>query len=312
MLAQDAGDASAAVQTVRVGLILAWVIAGVAVSVRRPHEPLGPLVLAGTVLGGAAAASAAALLNESTAGLEVVRAAAVGLLPALGLYLVLALPTGELARRSHRAVVGTGYVVALVGAVAIWAARPSVPLWILGLEAVAAAFVGGGLSNARYRRSRGQERQRMQWFGWAVTVAGEVALVAIALRLFLGWPRSLNTVVVAATVTIPLSFVLSTSKRLVAQIDSLLAHTVSFTGLTGVVVAVYLVIVLGLGRTPDDDERSILLLSMVAAGIATLLYLPTRERLTLFSNRLGLRRAVRPRRRAAHLREPAFTCDSPR
>jgi signal transduction histidine kinase len=286
MLAQDAGDASAAVQTVRVGLILAWVIAGVAVSVRRPLEPLGPLVLAGTVLGGAAAASAAALLDNSTAGLEVVRAAAVGLLPALGLHLVLALPTGELARRSHRAVVGTGYVVALVGAIAIWAARPSVPLWILGLEAVAAALVGGGLSNAHYRRSRGQERQRMQWFGWAVTVAGEVALVAIALRLFLGWPRSLNTVIVAATVTIPLSFVLCTSKRLVGRIDRLLAHTVSFTGLTGVVVAVYLVIVLGLGRTPDDDERSILLLSMVAAGIATLLYLPTRERLTLFSNRL--------------------------
>ena len=126
----------------------------------------------------------------------------------------------------------------------------------------------------------------MQWFGWAVTVAGEVALVAIALRLFLGWPRSLNTVIAAATVTIPLSFVLCTSKRLVGRVDRLLAHTVSLTGLTGVVVAVYLVIVLGLGRTPDDDERTILLLSMVAAGVATLLYLPTRERLTLFSNRL--------------------------
>ena len=126
----------------------------------------------------------------------------------------------------------------------------------------------------------------MQWFGWAITVAAEITLVTIALRLFLGWPETSGEVAAAATVFIPLSFVFSTSRRMLPQVDKLLAHTVSLTGLTGVVVAVYLVIVLGLGRVPNDDERSILLLSMLAAGVAALLYLPTRARLTAFSNRL--------------------------
>jgi signal transduction histidine kinase len=286
MLPEDVEGAALAAQIVRAGLVLAWVIAGVTVVTRRPSEPLGLLILAAAVVGGAASASAAGLLDDTSTVLDAVRALAVAALPAVGLHLVLALPTGELQVRSHRIVVGVGYGLALVAALAVWTARPSVPLWILAVEVAAVALVGGGLSNARYVKSRGQERQRMQWFGWAVTVAGEIALVVIALRLFLGWPRQLGPVVAAATVTVPLSFVLCTSKRLVGRVDRLLAHTVSLTGLTGVVVAVYLVIVLGLGRVPDDDERTILLLSMVAAGVATLLYLPTRERLTLFSNRL--------------------------
>jgi len=66
----------------------------------------------------------------------------------------------------------------------------------------------------------------------------------------------------------------------------LLAHTVSLAGLSGVVVAVYLVIVLGLGRAPTDTERPLLGLSMLAAAVAAVLYIPTRERLARFSNRL--------------------------
>jgi signal transduction histidine kinase len=286
VIAQGTDGARGAVQTVRIVMLVAWIVAGITVAVRRPREPLGVLILAGTAVGAAAAASSVALIDEASTALELVRAVTVTALPALGLHLLLALPTGELVRRSHRAVVGTGYALGLVAAGGVFAARPSVPPWILALEAALAALVGSGLSNARYRRARGQERQRMQWFGWAVTVAGEAALVALALRLFLGWPTSLNTVITAVTVTVPLSFVLCTSRRLVSRVDRLLAHTVSLTGLTAVVVAVYLVIVLGLGRVPDDDERTILLLSMVAAAVAALLYLPTRARLTIFSNRL--------------------------
>jgi signal transduction histidine kinase len=286
VIAQDTDGARGAVQAVRIVLLVAWIVAGITVASRRSREPLGLLILAGTGVGGAAAASAVELIDEASTSVELVRAVTVAALPAVGLHLLLALPNGELVRRSHRAVVAAGYALALLAAAGVFAARPSVPLWILAFEAAAGALVGGGLSNARYQRARGQERQRMQWFGWAVTVAGEAALVVLALRLFLGWPSSLNPVISAVTVTIPLSFVLSTSKRLLGRVDRLLAHTVSLTGLTAVVVAVYLVIVLGLGRVPDDDERTILLLSMAAAAVAALLYLPTRARLTVFSNRL--------------------------
>jgi signal transduction histidine kinase len=73
---------------------------------------------------------------------------------------------------------------------------------------------------------------------------------------------------------------------MVGRIDRLLAHTVAAAGLTGVVTACYVVIVIGLGRVPDHNERGLLTLSMAAAGVAALLYLPARERLGQFANRL--------------------------
>src|SRR5207302_354792 len=85
---------------------------------------------------------------------------------------------------------------------------------------------------------------------------------------------------------IPLALIVGSSNRLIGRIDRLLAQTVSIAGLSFVVVAVYLVIVLGLGRVPTHAERSLLVLSMIAAAVAAALYLPTRERLGRFANRL--------------------------
>ena len=99
-------------------------------------------------------------------------------------------------------------------------------------------------------------------------------------------PPHVGVVCAAATLPIPLALIVGSSNRLIGRIDRLLAQTVSIAGLSSVVVAVYLVIVLGLGRVPTRDERSLLVLSMVAAGVAAALYLPTRERLARFSNRL--------------------------
>ena len=84
----------------------------------------------------------------------------------------------------------------------------------------------------------------------------------------------------------PLALVAGTSPRISRRVDRVLVHTVSATGLTAVVVAVYLVIVIGLGRTPDDTERNLLVLSMLAAAIASLAYVPARERLAETANRL--------------------------
>jgi signal transduction histidine kinase len=286
LLAAGATGTETVTQSVRIALVVAWALAGAVVAIRRPDQSFGLLVLAGATVGGIAAASDAALLERSGAGLELVRALAVAAIPAVALHVLVALPTGELVRRTHRNAVLGGYVVALAAGIGIWFARPSVPLWVLAVEGALAALVGGGLANTRYRRARGRERQQMQWFGLAVTVAAEVTLVTAALRVFVGAPENVGAIAAGATAAIPLALVLSTSPRLVSRVDRLLAYTVSLTGLTGVVVAVYVVIVLGLGRVPSDRERTILLLSMAAAAVAALLYLPARARLVTFANRL--------------------------
>ena len=76
------------------------------------------------------------------------------------------------------------------------------------------------------------------------------------------------------------------TRRFAGRVDRILTYTVSLAGLTGVVAAVYLVIVAGLGNTPTRSERSLLVLSMVAAGVAALLYGPARRRLALYANRI--------------------------
>jgi signal transduction histidine kinase len=274
-------------QAIRIGLVAVWGLVGLALAVRRPHEPLGLVVLAGTLVGAMAVATAGALAAQAGgSAAELVRALAVGVLPAAALHVVGVLPDGRFARRSHRRLVVGAYVASAAAGLVIFAARPAVPLGLVAIEVLVAAAAALGVSTARYALVRGPLRQRMQWFGLAVTLATEIVLVAAALRIFVGWPRPLGEIVAAATVLVPLSFVPCLVPGLLGHVDRMLGQAVSLTGLTGVVVAVYLVIVLGLGRSPDEQERSILLLSMVAAAVAAVLYTPARARLARFSNRL--------------------------
>jgi signal transduction histidine kinase len=291
VLATD--DGNPATQWLRAGLVASWAVAGVVAATRRPHERIGPLVLQATLIGAVASLADAALrahahgTHLSSTAVDVaqfVRPVAVALIPVAAMHVLLGLPDGFC--KVARSAVVIGYPVGLLTGLGMWTARPELPLWPVALEGVVAALIGFIGSNHRYRRSAGVERQRMQWFGWAVAVGAEFVVVVLALRLLAGWPPHTGTVLAAATVPVPIALAVGSMQRLIGRIDHMLAHTVSLAGLTGVVVSVYLVIVLGLGRSPTHKERSLLVLSMLAAAVAALLYLPTRERLARFSNRL--------------------------
>lgn len=277
---------------VQAAVVVAWATAGVATSLRRPSERLGDMVLRGCLLGAVATFAAAALrvgghgalsgFSEDAARL--VLPLAIGLLPAAGLHVLLSLPDGRC--RVSRSVVVGGYAAGLLVGLAVWAARPAVPLWPVAIDAVLAAGVGIVVSNRRYRKSQGMERQRLQWFGWAVAVGLEVTLVAVALRILTDWPHNGAVIAAAATLPLPVALALGSFPKVMGRVDRLLAYTVSLAGLSGVVVVIYLVIVIGLGHMPTATERPLLGLSMLAAGVAALLYVPARERLSRFSNRL--------------------------
>ncbi len=272
-------DGTTVGDVVRIVLICAWAGAGAALVASRRHAALGTVTLLIAVLGGVCSATAE---PEST---EVVHRLALGLLPAAGFHFLLALPNGALdGFRRSAVLVGYGIGAAVGIGLAVGEAPP--PWWPVLLEA--AAFVGIGVpaSNARYRTTRGLDRQRLQWLGLAVAVAGEAALVLAALRLLLGGPDHWGEYAALATVVLPLALAAGASRRLATRVDRLLVHTVAVAGLTGVVVAVYLVVVVGLGRVPNEDERSLFALSMAAAAVAALLYLPAREWLGDAANRL--------------------------
>ena len=88
------------------------------------------------------------------------------------------------------------------------------------------------------------------------------------------------------TVVIPLSLVAGGLTRLAPRGGRLLVHVLWVAGFSLVVAAVYVVIVLGLGKAPGDaGDREILGLSMLAAAVAAVGYLPSRDRLLASATR---------------------------
>ena len=272
-------------------LVALWAAAGVALGVRRRQDRLGPIVLAGTIAGGvtclAEALVASARLDGSTDDLaSVALRLGLTLLPAFALHTFVALPNGRLTSRARQRSVVAGYVVGLVVGGALCADLDTIATWpIVGLW-IAALAVGIYAASLRYRVAGAVERRRMQWIGWGLTVVAEGVLVMIALRLLTDWPHDPGTVALAMTGLVPIAIIAGTQPKMVARVDILLTHTVALAGLTALILGIYVIVVLGLGRTPEGSERTLLLLSMVAAAIAALLYLPARQWLTERANRL--------------------------
>ena len=179
-----------------------------------------------------------------------------------------------------------GYAASVAVAAYEVSERPRVAIWPVAVLAGVDALVGlvGYVSRCRAARSV-HERARLQWPAWAVVVAAAISATAWVLHELVSWPEPIRAVAVGTTVLIPLSLALGASERIAVRIDRLLVHTITMAGLAAMVAASYLLIVLGLGRAPTGDEKTLLGLSMVAAAVAALLWIPVRERLTDFATR---------------------------
>ena len=236
---------------------------------------------------GAVALLGTGLVARSTAsdGLRdwaaAVRAVAIGFLPAIGLHLALGLADGGLRTGPRRTAAALGYVASVVLAAALVDRRPDVSLTPIAIFAGVGAAVGVVGYLVRCRRARSAyERARLQWVAWAVVVAAAISLVAFVLHALVDWPQAVQGVAISTTILVPLALALGASERIAVRIDRLLVHTITLAGLVAMVAACYLLIVLGLGREPTGDEQTLLGLSMLAALVAALLWLPVRERLT--------------------------------
>jgi signal transduction histidine kinase len=272
-------------------LVGAWAAAALFVAFHRPGESLGVLmgigafVLGAAVLGAALSGRSAATdtMRDFGSGM---RAISLALLPAIGLHLALGLPEGTLGSRARRLCAGAGYVVSAVVAGYLVNERPDVKIGPLVGLVTAAAIVGVAGYVARCRAAASvQERARLQWPAWAVLVAAAISASAWVLHELVSWPEAIRAVTVSTTVLVPVALALGSSERIAVRIDRLLVHTITMAGLAVMVAASYLLIVLGLGRSPTGDEKTLLGLSMLAAALAALLWVPVRERLTEFATR---------------------------
>ena len=267
-------------------LVAAWCLAAIFVAMHRPAEPLSILMVLAALIGGfslfgaALSVRDAATLDANDWG-AAIRAVAVAVLPAVGLHMALGLPDGLLRSTARRVTALLGYGVSAGLAVHLFEERPDVPIPPVAIVSGAFALVAivGFFARCRAARSA-HERARLQWVAWAVVVAGAIAIVVAVLHELVSWPEAVRGVAAATTVLIPLSLALGASERIAVRIDRLLVHTITLAGLAAMVAACYLLIVLGLGRAPTGDEQTLLGLSMLAAAVAALLWIPVRQRLT--------------------------------
>jgi len=271
-------------------LVGIWAVTAVFVTRQRPEEPLGFLLAGGALLGGVAVLGAAMFGREGI--LESTRdvAAAMRAFGCVGVFAValqaaLGLPDGRLGSTARKVTAGLGYAAAgAVGAV-LYTGRPDFRL--TPLVALGAVFVVTGVTGfiARCQRATVMQRPRLQWSVWGALVAAAVAVVTAVLAALVDWPGHVLAVCVAGTVAIPLSLALGSLRRQAIRIDRLLVHTIVLVGLVCLVGIVYLLVLLGLGRRPAGDERTLLGLSLLAAALAALAWVPARERLTDLATR---------------------------
>jgi signal transduction histidine kinase len=158
--------------------------------------------------------------------------------------------------------------------------------WVAGAAAAGSALALAALLVVvlRYRRSTGLARGRLLWLAWGVVVTATAGLVGLSLRLLVDWPGGLAGGLAAGCVAVPAAVALGRFSRIALVAEPVVVHTLVIGGLVGLTGAVYILVVIGLGRVPEGDERTVLALSMAAAAVACVLAFSTRGRLEEWAN----------------------------
>ncbi len=279
-----------AVVTVAFVLTLAWAVAAAVCTRRQSAGQAAPWPLAGGALAGAIALTAARLASQPPAGAhQLARAVATvagPLVIAASVHFALAAPNGRLGSRARQGAAALAYLAALGAGVTLALASHPFPavaaavIWPVALLATVPA------ARLRYTKLGGHDRERMQWLAIGTVLAADAALVCGVLHLLVDWPGPVAAVSLAFSLAVPAGLIAGTSTRLGPLAGRLLVHVLSLAGFSLVVAAIYVVIVLGLGQRPGDHgDREILGLSMLAAAVTAVGYLPARDRLMASATR---------------------------
>ena len=278
-----------AIPAVGLGVALAWGVAGYATWDRDSI----PVVSLGALVG--AAGLAASRLGEHGHRAGSIAGTVLGVLAlALWFHWLLALPDGRLVGQARRRT--AVFVYGVAGAAGLVLALADKPLPV---PAAAAALVVLTLASLpavgrSYSRCTSRDRETFRWLGAGAVVAGDLAVVIAVLHALVGWPAAIGPAAGATVALVAASMVAGHSARLATHGGRVLVKVLSIAGFTLMMSAVYLVVVLGLGKAPSDPaDREALGLSMVAASIAAVAYVPARERLMLSATRMvyGARQA---------------------
>jgi signal transduction histidine kinase len=235
----------------------------------------------------------------------------------MGIFLVLLFPDGHLPSPRWRPVAWLSAITMVLGSIAIEfgprtladngfpkirnplgieSLRPIlVPLgWVIALIPVCIIAAGAGVV-MRYRSATVIERLQLKWLVAAGGLVGLSFLVAMAVPLPFSlagrtndeMPSSvvfLQDIALVSLALIPVAIGFAVLKYRLYDIDLVISKTVVYATMAAFITAVYVAIVVGIGRaigTTSNPGLSILATAIVAVG-----FQPVRERVQRFANRL--------------------------
>jgi len=199
------------------------------------------------------------------------------------LAFALAVPDGRLGTAQRRAVVtaGTAGAASWAIALAVGHDRPAGAAYAWSAVAVVVIALAGAA--LRCRRAGPSDRRVIQLLAAAAVLAAAFGVVCAALHVLAGAPDPLAVWLAASLVLVPVGQVLAALIDNARVAAAALVESIVVAGLSGLVVVVYLVVVVGLGRRPTGHERDVLLASLAAAVVVAVLALPVRHRLVAFA-----------------------------
>jgi signal transduction histidine kinase len=292
--------ASSDLERIAFGLVIAAAVTATVTARAAERTPqwqvaTGALAGAGALACHRLADHASGELRQDAAALATTGAL---LVMAISVHLALALPDGRL-NRPHRARPGAAgsarpaqpsgprRVTVIMGYTAAVAAG-----LVLGLEQRAVGVPAGALVwtavlaltlpaiRLTYLASAGRDRERLQWLGAAAVLAAGLALAVTVLHVLIDWPTPVAATAASCIALLFLGMIAADILPLGPSAGRVLVQLIAVAGFTVVVSAIYMIVVLGVGTGPATaHDRELLGLSMLAAAIAAIGYLPARERL---------------------------------
>jgi signal transduction histidine kinase len=274
-------------QAVAFALVLVGALSG-AILARAAHRVALWQVAFG-VLTASVALAAARLGDQAGGSHQAARAVATVGVPvviAVSVHMLLALPDGRLVERGRRIGAGLAYAAAVAAGLVLAVAGRPFPAWAAAVAWPLAAACALPAVRLRYLAGSARDRQRMQWMAVGAVLAADSALVVLVLHVLVGWPGPVAAVAAGCAAFLALGMMAGELHSLGPHGGRVLVQLLSIAGFTTVVAAIYLVIVLGIGSGPSDAaDREILGLSMLAAAVAAVGYLPARDRLVAAATR---------------------------
>jgi signal transduction histidine kinase len=145
----------------------------------------------------------------------------------------------------------------------------------------------------RFRRSRGVERLQLKWLASAGALVALMFLLSMIASLTAGsgervpgWVDALQEATLLSFVVVPLAIGVAILKHGLYGIDMVINKAVVFGTLATFITAVYVAIVVGIGRLVGHGDRPNLALSITATAVVAVAFQPVRNRVQRFANRL--------------------------